>query len=144
MHVCGDRDACAVEPGQGAGSPIIFEVMNRTSTVLGGSAEGAQSRCLRNSFLVSADMAHCLHPNYMDRHEENHQPKMHKGLVIKHNANQRCANRRRGASDRRRHDRSSGPRATRPARRTASKSRQKPTLSLPTGGSWVTPQQRGP
>jgi aspartyl aminopeptidase len=47
--------------------------------------------CLRNSFVVSADMAHGLHPNYPAKHDQTMAPLINSGMVIKHNANQRYA-----------------------------------------------------
>jgi aspartyl aminopeptidase len=54
-------------------------------------AATAFERSLSTSFLVSADMAHCVHPNFLAKFENSHQPEMNKGTVIKINANQRYA-----------------------------------------------------
>lgn len=48
-------------------------------------------RAMRRSFLLSADMAHGLHPNYSDKHQPQHAPKIHEGIVIKTNVNQSYA-----------------------------------------------------
>ncbi|GFP95828.1 aspartyl aminopeptidase [Phtheirospermum japonicum] len=78
---------------QGAGAPTMFEAMRRIIANLGHQSVGecGFARTIRHSFLVSADMAHGVHPNFADKHEENHRPVLQKGLVIKHNANQRYA-----------------------------------------------------
>lgn len=42
-----------------------------------------------NSFIISADMAHGIHPNYSDKHQVNHQVGLNQGIVLKINPNQR-------------------------------------------------------
>ena len=60
----------------------------RVSAALGRS--DVQYRALlTNSFMVSADNAHAVHPNHPEYADRNDRPEMNKGIVIKHNANQR-------------------------------------------------------
>jgi aspartyl aminopeptidase len=88
-----DNEEVGSNSYQGAGAPTMFQAIKRITGSLSDKivSESVYERAIRQSFLVSADMAHGVHPNFTDRHEEHHRPEMHKGLVIKHNANQRYA-----------------------------------------------------
>ncbi|XP_027111335.1 probable aspartyl aminopeptidase isoform X1 [Coffea arabica] len=88
-----DNEEVGSDSYQGAGAPTMFEAMRRITDCLDLHyvRESSFARAIRCSFLVSADMAHRVHPNFMDKHEEHHRPELQKGLVIKHNANQRYA-----------------------------------------------------
>ncbi|CAN6578544.1 unnamed protein product [Malus baccata var. baccata] len=52
------------------------------------SAQGAGSPAMLNTL---SRITHSFTTDSKDKHEQNHQPKLHGGLVIKHNANQRYA-----------------------------------------------------
>lgn len=86
-----DHEEVGSDSAQGAGGPVMRDTITRVASALSGGQEGAVERTLRASFLVSADMAHALHPNYADKHDPDHQPRMHGGLVLKYNHNQRYA-----------------------------------------------------
>ena len=50
-----------------------------------------RNRIIAGSMMISADNAHGIHPNFSDRHDQNHGPMLNQGPVIKINANQRYA-----------------------------------------------------
>lgn len=53
---------------------------------------------LRNSFLISIDNAHAVHPNFKDKSDSGHDVVLNGGPVIKINANQRYATNSRSAA----------------------------------------------
>ncbi|CBN79633.1 conserved unknown protein [Ectocarpus siliculosus] len=76
----------------GAAGTLLPDCMKRIAKGLAASpSDFVMEAVVRKSFLVSADMAHALHPNYQDRHDPALGPKIHSGMVLKHNANQRYA-----------------------------------------------------
>ncbi|HSG62184.1 MAG TPA: M18 family aminopeptidase [Pseudomonadales bacterium] len=50
-----------------------------------------RDRMIQRSVMVSADNAHGVHPNFVNKHDGNHGPVLNQGPVIKLNSNQRYA-----------------------------------------------------
>ena len=105
-----DHEEVGSESFSGACSPVMGEAISRVCGCFTAEPELAMV-ALQKSFLVSADVAHALHPNYVSaaapfapsssaseeaaaqaaKHESNHQPKLNGGTVLKTNDNQRYA-----------------------------------------------------
>ncbi|KAJ5692581.1 Aspartyl aminopeptidase [Penicillium macrosclerotiorum] len=91
-----DHEEIGSRTAQGADSNALPAIIRRLS-VLPSSASTetdlatAYEQTLSTSFLVSADMAHAINPNYSAKYEQDHKPEINKGPVIKINANARYA-----------------------------------------------------
>lgn len=71
---------------QGAGSPVLANVIQRMVESQGGNYDG-YCRAMAKSFLVSADNAHAFHPNYAEKYDPTNHPALGGGPCIKINAN---------------------------------------------------------
>ena len=72
---------------QGAASPVLAQILRRICSALGGGEEDFY-RSVADSFMVSADNAHGVHPNYTEKYDPTNHPVLGGGPVIKINA--RC------------------------------------------------------
>ncbi|KAI4247668.1 MAG: hypothetical protein L6R40_001254 [Gallowayella cf. fulva] len=87
-----DHEEIGSNTAQGADSNFLPTVIRRLSVIgPANRTETAYEQTLATSFLVSADMAHSVNPNYSSKYEPDHKPEMNKGTVIKINANARYA-----------------------------------------------------
>ena len=108
LIACFDHEEIGSQSAQGAASVMLPAVIRRLSVLPSGAfaEEGSDKsydkvsdpetstlyeQTLASSFLLSADMAHSVNPNYGGKYESDHRPEMNRGPVIKVNANQRYA-----------------------------------------------------
>lgn len=103
-----DHEEIGSTSAQGADSNILPSIIKRLSCLPSSKEAMSDSsydradqdtsdsstafeQTLASSFLISADMAHSVNPNYSGKYEPEHKPMMNKGTVIKVNANVRYA-----------------------------------------------------
>jgi aspartyl aminopeptidase len=93
MLVATDHEEVGSASTVGAQGPMLMDALS------GLVSEAQQNSRLRlQSWMLSVDNAHAVHPNYADRHDEQHGPKLGQGPVIKVNRNQRYATNADGAA----------------------------------------------
>lgn len=92
VNLCAVFDNEEVGSGtkQGAASTFLKDVLERISGAL--DIDEEEYRCLlADSFLISADNAHALHPNHPEKADETNRPMLNGGIVIKYHGSQKYA-----------------------------------------------------
>lgn len=87
VHVMLDNEEVGSGTKQGAASTFLRDVLERINSATGGDDE-TMRQLVAQSFMLSADNAHAVHPNYTEKADSTHRPHMGKGVVLKHAANQ--------------------------------------------------------
>ncbi len=86
LLVCNDHEEVGSVSASGAQGSFLESVLRRLT-----ASNDDYHRMMQKSMMISADNAHAIHPNYLDKHDAEHGPKLNGGLVIKTNVNQRYA-----------------------------------------------------
>ncbi len=86
-----DHEEVGSQSASGARSLFLSDLLERLARSFAPKDASALPRAIARSLLVSADMAHAVHPNYPDKHDKQHRPLLGKGPVVKVNVNQSYA-----------------------------------------------------
>ena len=85
-----DHEEVGSESTTGAAGPLLETTIERIAIAAGLDRAGFLGG-LAKSHCISADNSHAIHPNYPDRHDQNHAPLINNGIAIKSNSSQRYA-----------------------------------------------------
>lgn len=88
IHAVFDNEEVGSQSRQGAASTFLYDTLHRINESFGRS-EQEYLVALAKSFLVSADNAHAVHPNYVSKADPVNKPGVNEGIVIKFNAAQK-------------------------------------------------------
>ena len=88
VHCVYDNEEVGSGTKQGAGSTFLLDTLLRINEGLGRSP-GQYRQALASSFMLSADNAHGVHPNYPEKACPTNRPYLNEGIVIKYSANQK-------------------------------------------------------
>ena len=88
VHAVFNNEEVGSETKQGAASSFLTDVIARICEKFSVSVED-RARKMADSFMISADNAHALHPNYSEKTDPTNKPVLNGGIVIKYNANQK-------------------------------------------------------
>lgn len=88
IHTVFDNEEVGSQSRQGAASTFLYDTLHRINESFGRS-EQEYLVALAKSFLVSADNAHAVHPNYVSKADPVNKPGVNEGIVIKFNAAQK-------------------------------------------------------
>ncbi len=82
-----DNEEVGSSTRQGGKSNLLESILKRIAENQGRTEEG-YNMDLANSFLLSADNAHAIHPNYPEKADKTNHPYPNGGVVVKYSANQ--------------------------------------------------------